>query len=115
MNRPFSFTFANFHCVPVVARLPNGNILLELLDNKTLELVTTASIIVNEILSPRFIFVKNYSEHVGLPEALEAAGICAPTGTRQQFGFATVPLMQFTPQFLDYEQILDLWKQQETL
>ena len=71
--------FKEWKCKPIIGEYTNGRTAISLVDHITHEPIATATInLPDEDLEDGQAFIKDYSENVGMSEALTEAGIISP-------------------------------------
>lgn len=96
--------FKNYDCVIKRTKyIENENLALVLMDAKTDELI--AHVTVNSIrtLPDDVALVKNYSENIGMLEAITDAGLIEAEMGTAQLGFVRAPIVKFN--LKDVEQL----------
>ncbi len=88
--------FAGHDCVVQAERYAlNGHTALSLYDARTGEYVATASVnMPHAPLAPNQVFIKDYSENVGMLKALEEAGIVRVSGVYVPTGIGSLPVCE---------------------
>jgi hypothetical protein len=81
-------------CYLEFARYPNGRRAIRLVDSRDDEEYAVATVnVITASLPPGHVAIKDYSENVGILEALVEAGVVTDTGVKVSTGFVSVPVV----------------------
>lgn len=88
--------FKGWDCKVIEARYGDGSLALRLVDAETYEPIAIATVCVDQPAPAGFVWVKDWSENLGMTEALTQAGLINPKPTaRFQTGFVHATLHEY--------------------
>jgi hypothetical protein len=88
-------------CYVEFGTYPNGQRSIQLIDASDDYPYATASVCISHVELPAgHVAIKNYSENVGILEALVEAGIVTVTGVKISSGFASIPVVTLSEVYL---------------
>lgn len=98
--------FKEWLCTVEKAAYGNGRTALVLRDAQDGEQVAVATVNLPGVaLGPDEVFIKDYSENIGMLAALERAGVVQPTGETVSSGFAEIVRARLMPPYRDPEPV----------
>lgn len=84
--------FGEWECELKLEEYYNGNKAIYLFDKETGELVTVATVNLEEVLPEGQVYIKDYSENEGMLEALVKAGVVSEPISYVPSGFVIIPV-----------------------
>lgn len=98
--------FKQWDCIVRKRQYDNGRPALQLIDAEDGSPIATATVNLPDLpAGPNQVFIKDYSENVGMLDALVAAGVVKPTGQMVRSGYVEVPVCELQPPFREPTQV----------